>query len=253
MTSDRRTLVAGNWKMHLRREEAQSYCRKLAASEPAEDGPEVALFPAFPLIPVLAAELEDTPIQWGGQDLHPEPSGAHTGDVSAAHLVDWGCRWVLCGHSERRRDHGEGDELVAAKVRAAQEHGLAPVLCVGETEEERAAGQTNAVLARQLESALPDLTRPAALAYEPVWAIGSGQTATPEIAQEAHAFLRQAVSEAADPTAGQELRILYGGSVNSSNCEILLAQPDIDGFLIGGASLDSAEFLDIIRRCGSSG
>ena len=252
MTAGRRTLVAGNWKMHLRREEARSYCRKLAAADLAAGDPEVALFPAFPLIPVVAAELEGSQIRWGGQDLHPETSGAHTGDVSARHLLDWGCSWVLCGHSERRHDHGEDDDLVAAKVRAAQAQGLAPVLCVGETQAERAAGETNAVLLRQLRRAMPDTTRPAALAYEPVWAIGTGQTATAEIAQEAHDFLRRAVSETADPAAGRELRILYGGSVKPSNCEELIAQPDIDGFLIGGASLDSTEFLDIIRLCGRS-
>jgi triosephosphate isomerase len=199
------------------------------------------------LIPVVARELAGGAVAVGGQDLHPEDKGAHTGDVSGAQLADAGCTWVLCGHSERRRDHGEPDELVGRKVAAAARHGLAPLVCVGETREERHAGWTFAVLERQLRAALAGLTSGSdtfAVAYEPVWAIGTGETATPEIAQEAHRFLRGITP------GGEGVSFLYGGSVTPDNAASLSAQPDIDGFLVGGASLDPQKFLAIIRASG---
>jgi triosephosphate isomerase len=251
----RRTpLVAANWKMHLLSGEARALCARLLAGPPAA-GVEVAVFPSFPLLPAVAAALAGTPIGLGAQDLHPEPRGAHTGDVSGAQLVDAGCGWVLVGHSERRRDHGEGDELVAAKLRAAGRDGLRPVLCLGETAEERRAGSTFAVLARQLRAALPHLggdpESGRVVAYEPVWAIGTGDTATPQQAQEAHAFLRREAAERLGPAAAR-LRLLYGGSVKPDNAAELAAQPDVDGFLVGGASLDAAQFLAIIHACGAA-
>lgn len=249
MTPARPVMVAGNWKMNLRRRDAAVYCQTLALEWVGRLTPEVVLFPPFPLIPVVAESLADTSIRWGGQDLHPRAQGAHTGDVSAFHLLDWGCTWVLCGHSERRLDHTETDRLIGEKVVAAQVQGLAPILCLGETLEERDEGRTEETLRRQLQQALPEGNQSWALAYEPVWAIGSGQTATPELAQSSHSFLRRIVRELAGDSLADGLRILYGGSVTAQNCDALLQQPDIDGFLVGGASLDPHPFLDIIRRC----
>ncbi len=250
----RRVLIAGNWKMHLRRPEVVGFCQRLRDAS-LRDEPEVALFPPFPFLQTLEGALGDTPVSWGGQDLHAEDSGAHTGDTSGLHQLDFGATRVLCGHSERRADHGESDDHVAAKVASALRQGLEPVLCLGESREQRESGDTEAVLERQLTAALPRDAEPGrwVLAYEPVWAIGSGLTATPEIAQQAHAFLRSKVEELADTSVADRLQILYGGSVKPANCEELLACPDIDGFLIGGASLDPDSFLDIIRRCGATG
>jgi triosephosphate isomerase len=247
MSAPPRPLVAANWKMHLVPAEAADFCRRLAP-EVGEVAAEVAIFPSFPLLPAVAAALAGTAIAWGGQDLHPEEKGAHTGDVSGAQLAACGSTWVLCGHSERRRDHGESDALVGAKARAARRHGLIPLVCVGETGEERRAGRTLEVLRRQLGAAVAGLDR-FAIAYEPVWAIGTGDTATPETAQEAHAFLRARLAELEGAAPGAQ-RILYGGSVTPDNAQALFAGADIDGFLVGGASLDPERFLAIIRACG---
>ena len=242
----RRPLVAGNWKMNLVRWEADALCRKLLAALPL--AAEVAVFPSFPLLPGVVETLAGSGIGVGGQDLHPAAKGAHTGDVSGLQLADVGCSWALCGHSERRQDHGEGDELAVAKALAAVRAGLKPLLCVGETRAERASGETFAVLDRQLaplasldHKELPGLV----LAYEPVWAIGTGETATPEIAQEVHAHLRRRL-EASWGASGAALRILYGGSVTPDNSMGLAAMPDIDGGLVGGASFDAGKFLAII-------
>jgi triosephosphate isomerase len=247
-----RAMVAANWKMNHLRADAVDCCRTLKrslAEHPA--AARVAIFPSFPLIPAVAAELAGTELAVGGQDLHPDDKGAHTGDVSGPQLADAGCTWVLCGHSERRQDHGESDALVGRKVAAALRNGLAPLVCAGETREERQAGRTFGVLERQLRSALAPLfgTGTLAVAYEPVWAIGSGETATPETAQEVHAFLRLLLGELiGDAAAG--LPILYGGSATPDNAAGLFAQPDVDGFLVGGASLDPQKFLAIIRHSG---
>lgn len=248
---ERRPLVAANWKMHKLRREAASYCRELLAGL-GESPAQVVIFPSFPLLPDVAAALEDGPVAVGGQDLHPEDKGAHTGDVSAPQLIDAGCLWVLVGHSERRHDHGEGDELVARKVEAAMRHGLTPILCVGETREERREGRTFEVLERQLYGALPADPGELAVAYEPVWAIGTGETATPEIAQEAHHFLRQLLDDLLGEAAASWVEVIYGGSVKPDNAAELIAQPDIDGFLVGGASLDADKFLSIIAHAGAS-
>jgi len=249
MTEARRPLVGGNWKMHMLSAEARDYVARFGQLSVRDA--EVVLFPSFPLLPVLARGLAGSPVALGGQDLHAEASGAHTGDVSGPQLADAGCQWVLCGHSERRQDHGETDEMVAAKVRAAGEHGLIPLICVGETREERRAGNAFDVLERQLRSALPRGADRFELAYEPVWAVGTGETATPEIAQEAHAFLRRTLSKLAGEPVAARCRILYGGSANPDNAASLIAQQDLDGFLVGGASLDPDKFLTIIRACGS--
>ncbi len=271
----RRPIAAGNWKMNHLRADAEAWCRGIREGLASSSSPapvcEVLVFPSFPLLPVVAAALDGAPgsIAWGGQDLHPEDSGAHTGDVSAAQLADAGCTWALAGHSERRHDHGEGDGRVARKVAAALRHGLGAMICVGETKAERDAGETFEILENQIDMALAPLlesledgTRSGAssprfaIAYEPVWAIGTGETATPEIAQEAHAFLRRCLAERLTGPNGEwtgetadEVRILYGGSVKPGNAADLIAGEDVDGFLVGGASLDSEEFLAIIRCC----
>ncbi len=251
-TASRRPLVAANWKMHLLRRDAVGYCRTLRDGL-GSAAAEVVVFPSHPLLPAVAEALEGSRIAVGGQDLHPEPQGAHTGDVSGPQLRDAGCTWALCGHSERRRDHGETDELVGRKVEAAARQGLLPLLCVGERREERHAGETLAVLERQLAAGLRSRPARFALAYEPVWAIGTGETATPEIAQEAHAFLRQRLAAELGLAAAASVRILYGGSVTPENAAGLFSRPDVDGFLVGGASLDPGKFLAIIRSCGSAG
>ncbi len=246
--SERTPLVAGNWKMHLSRQEAEDFCDHLIV--PPRPHAEVVLFPSFPLLPAVAQRLEGSWAECGGQDLHPEAEGAHTGDVSGPQLVDAGCSWVLCGHSERRQDHGEDDNLVGLKVAAAVTHGLLPMICVGETGEQRQSGKTFEVLERQLNAALRQRPRLFALAYEPIWAIGTGETATPEIAQEAHAHLRESLADLIGADAAAVKRILYGGSVNPENAANLAAREDIDGFLVGGASLDPERFSSIIRCWG---
>jgi triosephosphate isomerase len=256
----RTPLVAANWKMNLVSGQARAFCRDLLAGlgfgaayapvveEPAVD---VVLFPSAPLLAAVGRELAGTPVAWGGQDLHAADAGAHTGDVSGLQLADAGCSWALCGHSERRSDHGEDDSMVADKVVAAARCGLAPMLCLGETREERQDGRTFDVLEHQLRAAFAELPGFCALAYEPVWAIGTGDTATPEMAQEAHRFLRRTVEKLSGSSGrAAEIRILYGGSANPDNAAALFAQPDLDGFLVGGASLDAARFLAIIRACG---
>jgi triosephosphate isomerase len=250
--SARRPLIAANWKMNLLKADAAEYCRDLrrGLAAPPEADARVVIFPSFPLIPVVARELLDCPVEVGGQDLHPEDRGAFTGDVSALQLADAGCTWVLCGHSERRQIHGETDELVSRKAAMADRHRLTPMICVGETRDERRAGRTFEVLERQLRAALAGKPEPFALAYEPVWAIGTGETATPEIAQEAHRFLRGTLEEAAGERIAGQAPILYGGSVTPDNAAGLIVQPDIDGFLVGGASLDPQKFLAIIRSSG---
>jgi triosephosphate isomerase len=264
----RRRIVAGNWKMHLLSAEAAELCRELrrglegqaapaAVADPEDPAAraapaEVVLFPSFPLLPAVVRALAGCAVTVGAQDLHPADRGAHTGDVSGPQLLDAGCRWALCGHSERRRDHAESDQLIALKVAAAARHGLTPLLCVGETREQREAGETLAVLERQLRSALASHPGPpvaVVIAYEPVWAIGTGLTASPETAQEAHQFLRAAASAATGEEAAA-VTLLYGGSVTPANAAGLIAQPDVDGFLVGGASLDPRQFLAIIACSG---
>ena len=245
--------------MHLLRAEAERICRALRTgvariSGDARDNPhlpEVVLFPGFTLLRTAAEALAtgDPPIAVGGQDVSVHEQGAFTGETAAAQLLDAGAAWVLCGHSERRAFHGESDALVAAKAAAAVAAGLRPIVCVGETADERRSGKTFSVLDRQISvlSDLPGLV----VAYEPVWAIGTGETATPEIAQEAHEHLRGRCNELFS-AAGEKLRILYGGSVTPDNSMGLARMPDIDGALVGGASLDPERFLAIISSFAAS-
>jgi triosephosphate isomerase len=250
MTSKRKPLIAANWKMHLLRQDAVRYCQRLRQLLGNRHEAEVVLFPPFTLLGVVAEQLSGSAVAWGGQDLHEAAQGAHTGDISGPQLADLGATWALCGHSERRQNHGEDDALVGRKAKAARVAGLLPLICVGESAAERQGARTFEVLARQLAGALAGAPEPFALAYEPVWAIGTGETATPELAQEAHAFLRGQLVERLGSAAGNGVRILYGGSVKPANAAGLIVQEDIDGFLVGGASLDADSFSGIISSSG---
>ena len=244
----RRILVAGNWKMHGSADMVETLVNGVLAGLDADRPVDVAVFPPYPYLAQVQSLAGDSALAWGAQNLNPHPQGAHTGEVSAAMLREFGCRYVLVGHSERRALYGESDHDVARRFVAAQEGGLEPVLCVGETLEEREAGETEAVVARQLDAVL-GLTgvgafARATVAYEPVWAIGTGRTASPEQAQEVHAFIRDKFA-ALDGTIAGPLRILYGGSVKGTNAADLFAQRDVDGGLVGGASLTAEDFLAI--------
>lgn len=244
----RRKLVAGNWKMHGSLPMVKDLLHQLAAVAGDENSAEMAVFPPFPYLARTQKMLRESHVNWGAQTLHPAPKGAFTGEVSAAMLLDFGCRYVLVGHSERRTLFGESNADVADRFDAALEAGLEPVLCVGETLEQREQGETESVILEQIEVVLSksgiDSFASATIAYEPVWAIGTGKTATPEQAQEIHAFIRGKLSGHDDMIGGQ-IRILYGGSVNPSNAADLFARKDIDGGLIGGASLKAEDFLAI--------
>ena len=244
----RRTLVAGNWKMNGRSLGAGALAAGIRDGLPAECRSEVVLCPPFVHLSTVAQRLEGGTISLGAQDLCEHGDGPFTGDVSAEMLVDVGCTFAIVGHSERRTRHGESDAVVARKYRRACDAGLIPILCVGELLEEREAGSTTAVVGRQLSAVLDHCTAEAfatgAVAYEPVWAIGTGRTATPEEAQEVHAFIRSRL-EAVSVASAQGVRILYGGSVKAANANQLFSMPDVDGGLIGGASLDADEFIKI--------
>ncbi len=242
-------LVAGNWKMNKTPSETEAF---LASFLPlvSQAKLEVLLIPAFPSLDRAGRILRGTKIRLGAQDLHVEPRGAFTGAVSAEMLVDCGCRYVLVGHSERRHVFGEPDDLVRRKLEAAFAGGLRPILCVGETIAERRAGNTESVLRTQLDAGLSGLSTrllpDAVIAYEPVWAIGTGETATTGQAQDAAAWIRGWLHREVDSSAGDATRILYGGSVKPDNAAELLALPDVDGALVGGASLDPVGFAQIV-------
>lgn len=239
-------LVAGNWKMYGTLAANRALLDAVVAGLSGLQGVECAVCVPFPYLSQAAERLRGTALAWGAQNLSEHAEGAHTGEVSAAMLKDFGCRYVLAGHSERRQHYGESDAQAAAKVAAALKAGLTPILCVGETLAERDAGRTEEVVGRQLGAVLErPFPAQAVLAYEPVWAIGSGRTATPEQAQAVHAFLRKKVS-AATP-------ILYGGSVKPQNAAAIFAMPDVDGGLIGGASLVAQDFLAIARAAATKG
>ena len=244
----RRSLVAGNWKMHGSRAENASLVRSLLDQARADATTEVMLCPPFVYLHEVGRLLKDSDVALGAQSLCAEAMGAFTGEVSGTMLKDVGCSYVLVGHSERRQIYAEGDALVARKFVSAQSQRLVPVLCVGETLEEREGERTAQVVARQLDAVLAvcgvGAFRSAVIAYEPVWAIGTGRNASPDQAQEVHAMIRGKVA-ALDATIGASVRILYGGSVKASNARELFAMPDIDGGLVGGASLKADEFARI--------
>ena len=234
----RSRLVAGNWKMHGSRAANRALVDAILKGL-GKDGAQCAVCVPFPYLADMQHWLAATPVAWGAQNMSEHEKGAYTGEVSAPMLLEFGCRYVIVGHSERRQLYGETDKQVAAKYAAARKAGLEPILCVGETLEEREAGRTQDVVARQLDAVS---FSGGVLAYEPVWAIGTGRNATPEQAQEVHAFLRKRVSA--------ETSILYGGSVKAQNAAALFAMPDVDGGLIGGASLVADDFLAILRAAG---
>jgi triosephosphate isomerase len=251
----RRPFIAGNWKMNLDHLQGIALVQKLAwtlkdASFDAKQV-EVAVFPPFTDLRSVQTLVdgERYPVAFGAQDLSPHDAGAFTGDVSGAFLKALDCTYVLIGHSERRQGHGETDEVVHAKVLAAVKHGLVPVVCVGETEEELEQHGTSAVPVAQTKAALAGLPAgtPVVIAYEPVWAIGTGKVATPETAQQVGAAIRAAVAETLGEADAAATRILYGGSVKSGNIAGFMRQPDVDGALVGGASLDPTEFAGIAR------
>jgi len=243
----RRPLVAGNWKMYGSRSSARGLLdglrERLVLSRV-----EVAVCPPFPFLGLTSELLAGTSICYGAQNLHFEPEGAFTGEVSGAMLRDFGCSYVIVGHSERRQYFGDTDDSVAQKACAALREGLVPIVCVGESEAEREAGSTLEVVGRQLSTVSSALggadTGRIVVAYEPVWAIGTGKTATPDQAQEVHAFIRRSLREVS-PDAAESVRVLYGGSVKAGNARDLFAEPDIDGALVGGASLKAEEFAAI--------
>ncbi|HZF96898.1 MAG TPA: triose-phosphate isomerase, partial [Pseudoxanthomonas sp.] len=243
----RRRIVAGNWKLHGTRDFATALVGELAVGLPLS-GVELVVLPPLPYLGGLIQKFGVDRIAFGAQDVGANEQGAYTGEVSAAMLVDVGARYVLVGHSERRQYHAESSELAARKFAAALHAGLTPILCVGETLEQREAEQTEAVIAAQLEPVLEvagaEAFARAVVAYEPVWAIGTGRTASPQQAQEVHAFLRGLVGAHNARIAGS-LPLLYGGSVKPDNAAELFAQPDVDGGLVGGASLVAGDFLAI--------
>jgi len=249
----RKPLVAGNWKMHGSRAENASLVDALLDSLPGQGRAEVLVCPPFVYLQEVGRLLRDSEVRLGAQSLCAEAQGAFTGEVSGAMLVDVGCRYVLVGHSERRQLYAEHDAVVARKFVAAQASGLTPVLCVGETLEERESGRTNDVVARQLDAVIAvsgvGAFGRAVIAYEPVWAIGTGRNASPEQAQEVHATIRARVA-ALDAKIGASVRILYGGSVKAANARDIFAMADIDGGLVGGASLKGDEFAQVCAAAG---
>ena len=244
-----RKLVAGNWKMHGNHRANAELLAGIIGVRPF--GCDVAVCVPYPYLSETAVALAGSDLRWGAQDCSAHEQGAYTGEVSAAMLAEFGCRYVIVGHSERRQYHAETDQLVADKAKAALACGITPIVCVGETLAQREAGQTEAVVKRQLSAVIHALGHCAGemvVAYEPVWAIGTGRVATPEQAQSVHALLRAQLS-AATAHAG-DMKILYGGSMKPDNAVSLLSQPDIDGGLIGGASLKAADFAAICRAAG---
>ncbi|MET0106594.1 MAG: triose-phosphate isomerase [Sedimenticola sp.] len=249
----RQPLVAGNWKMNGSRESIRELLDGVKAGMGDVNVAEVAVCAPYVYLADAQGQLDGSDVAWGGQDVSVHASGAYTGEISTAMLQDFGCKYAIVGHSERRTYHNESDELVAQKYAAARAAGLVPILCIGETLEEREQGITEEVCARQLDAVIDlegvDALADGVVAYEPVWAIGTGKTATPEQAQDVHAFIRSRVAEKSAGVA-EGLRILYGGSMKPDNAEELIAKPDIDGGLIGGASLKAEDFLGICKAAG---
>jgi triosephosphate isomerase len=251
----RQPLVAGNWKMNGSSASVRDLLTGVKAGVAAMARCEVAVCPPFIFIPQVQAELVGSAIAWGAQNLSTEAAGAFTGEIAASMLLDFGCTYVIVGHSERRTLYSEDDVMVARKFAVARAAGLKPILCVGETLDEREQGVTERVIARQLDAVIDGQGAPAladgVIAYEPVWAIGTGKTASPEQAQEVHAFIRGRIASHDAAVAGG-LRILYGGSMKPGNAAELMAKPDIDGGLIGGAALVASEFLGICQAAHDS-
>ena len=255
MTEDRRPLMAGNWKMNLNHFEAIALVQKLAfaLNDADYDAVDVCVIPPFTDLRSIQTLIDGDGyrISYGAQDLSFHDSGAYTGDISGSMLAKLGCTYVLVGHSERREYHHEGDEVVSAKVRAALRHGLTPIMCVGEGLEVRQEGRqvdyTLAQVAAGVDGLTPEHVAGIVIAYEPVWAIGTGEVATPADAQEVCGAIRRWVHDSSGPASAEAVRLLYGGSVKVANVAGIMAQPDVDGALVGGASLDPDEFVGLVR------
>jgi triosephosphate isomerase len=247
----RRPFIAGNWKMHKTIQESVDFARRLVSECAGVTGRRVVIAPPFTALKEVAEVLKGSGIHLSAQNLHDKPAGAYTGEVSARMLVDACCEYVIVGHSERRAHFGETDDVINRKLKTAISFGLRPIFCIGETLQEREDGQTFSVVDRQIKEGLNKFTaddiKPIVLAYEPVWAIGTGRTATPEQAQEVHAYIRDVMGKTHGENISEVISILYGGSVNPDNIKGLMAKPDIDGVLVGGASLDIASFTRIIK------
>lgn len=251
MTKQRQPIIAGNWKMNMTASQARDMIAKLIPLVASVEGREIVIAPPFTSIPAVSAVVAGTSIAVSGQNMHWEDKGAFTGEISAEMLLDLGCRYVIIGHSERRQYFGETDESVNKKVRQAIRKGLRPIICVGETLSEREAGRVNEVIKKQVSAALASVSGAemdmVVIAYEPVWAIGTGKTASPEQANEVHSLIRGIVRESYGANVADGLRIQYGGSVTPDNISSLMARPDIDGALVGGASLKPESFAAIVR------
>jgi len=245
--NERRKLIVGNWKMHGSRPANAELLAGIVGARPY--AADVAVCVPFPYLSDTAVSLAGSDLRWGAQDCSMHKQGAYTGEVSAGMLAEFGCRYVIVGHSERRALHGESEQLVADKAKAALGSGVTPIVCVGETREQREAGETAAVVKRQLSAVIHTLAHCASemvVAYEPVWAIGTGVTATDDEAQAAHAFVRSLLAKLYGDSVAQSITIQYGGSMKPENAAGLLAQKDIDGGLIGGAALKADSFLGIV-------
>ncbi|PIQ95841.1 MAG: triose-phosphate isomerase [Nitrospinae bacterium CG11_big_fil_rev_8_21_14_0_20_56_8] len=253
----RRPIIAGNWKMNLLLNEAAELTRGLMARIHGEDGPEVVLAPPFTALGTVAAMIQGTSVRLAGQNMGFADKGAYTGEISPGMLKDVGCTYVILGHSERRKYFSEDDALINKKITLALEKGLKVILCVGETLEEREENRTNDVIGRQVAGCLKGLSGCPAdrlvVAYEPVWAIGTGKNATPAQAQDVHAFIRERLSEILGSGVSDEVRIQYGGSVTPQNSGAILSEKDVDGALVGGASLQVESFCAIINSQMGSG
>ncbi len=247
----RRPFIAGNWKMHKTIREAVDFAQHLIVMCGQSTERRVVIAPPFTALSAVAEVLKGSKIHLSAQNLHDKPAGAYTGEVSAKMIVDAGCEYIIVGHSERRALFGETDDVINRKLKTAISFGLKPIFCIGETLKEREAGQTFPVVDRQIKEGLNNFTtddiKPIVIAYEPVWAIGTGRTATPEQAQEVHAYIRDVMGKTYGENISVIIAILYGGSVNPDNIVGLMAQPDIDGALVGGASLDIDSFVRIIK------
>ncbi len=247
----RKKFIAGNWKMNTRSIDGELLAAAVVKGVGSETRVTVAVCPPFPYLSRVGQVVQGTPVALGAQNCYPKDDGAFTGEVSPAMLVDVGCAYVIVGHSERRQFFQDTNEFVNSKAHAALKAGLKVILCIGETLDERKANRTEAVLDTQLVGSIADITaeqlKNMVLAYEPVWAIGTGVNATPQQAQEAHAFIRKRVGQLCGDAAANALGIQYGGSVKPDNAATLLSQPDVDGALVGGASLKAEDFLTIVR------
>jgi triosephosphate isomerase (TIM) len=250
----RRPFIAGNWKMNLNRAEAVALAQEVVERAPAADHVELAVFPPSVYLDAVGEVLAGSRVSLGAQNMYHEASGAFTGEISAAMLLDLGCRYVILGHSERRHVLGETDEVINRKVIAALAAGLHPIVCVGEVLAEREAGETAKVIRRQFDRSLAGLSeeqmRHVVIAYEPVWAIGTGKVATPRQAEEVHLDLRKILEARYNAEVAQVVRIQYGGSVKASNAAELLSQANVDGALVGGASLKADDFMGIVAGVG---